>query len=201
MSQAAANQLPLATAADFFADGEGYDPDRALERAIGAASPSSDAARHLATFVAQHRGHPVLAGADTAHELAALTAAAFAAESIDQRAVAMLRAHLEQLRGNEAHLAASFADAPLLAEIAPWSRQLGRLARAALAGLDALAGGAPGDAFATLRDETRAADHLVAATRLPHALQPFVAGAGETVDRFAALFAAIESRLEADRRS
>ncbi|MBY0273894.1 beta-N-acetylglucosaminidase domain-containing protein [Candidatus Binatia bacterium] len=200
MSQAAANQIPLATAAEFLSDGERYDPERALERAIEAASPSPGAARHLATFVAQHRGHPVLAGSDTAQELAALTTAAFAADDLDPQRVAALRFHLEQLRDNEAHLTAAFTDAPLLAEIAPWSRQMGRLARAALAGLDVLAGDASRDGFVSLRDESRAADHLVAATRLPGALQPFVAGAGETVDRFAELFAAIESRLEPARR-
>lgn len=200
MSQAAANHIPLATAADFFADGASYDPERALERALAAVSPSPDAATHLATFVAQHRGHPVLAGGDTAHELAARIGT-FRSRPEDGAAVAVLRAHLERLVDNEGQLATALADAPLLGEIAPWSHQLARLARAALTGLDALAGAATREAYAALRDETRASDHLVAATRLPHALQPFVAGAGETVDRFAELFAVVEERLDQRRRS
>ena len=197
MSQATANRIPLATAAEFFAAPDRYDPERALARAVEAASPDARAAAALATFVAQHRGHPVLAGDDTAHELAAHTNAAFADGALDPAALASLRAHLVELRDNEDELAAALAEAPLLAEIAPWSRQLGRLARAALAGLDALAGTAARDEFVAHRDEARGGDHLVAATRLPQALQPFVAGAGETVDRFAALFAAIDARLGA----
>lgn len=197
MSQATANRIPLATAAEFLAAADRYDPERALARAVEAASPDARAAAALATFVAQHRGHPVLAGDDTAHELAARTAAAFADGVPDPTALASLRAHLVELRDNEDELAAALADSPLLTEIAPWSRQLGRLARAALAGLDALAGTATRDEFGARRDDTRGREHLVAATRLPQALQPFVAGAGETVDRFAVLFAAIEARLDA----
>jgi hyaluronoglucosaminidase len=196
MSQAAANQVPLAAAADFFVDAGGYDPERALVRAIDAVAPSPAAVEHLATFVAQHRGHPVLAGRDTAHELAQRTAVAFATHD-DGADRAALRAHLEQLRDNEQQLAMALADSPLLAEIVPWSRQLGRLARAGLAGLDALSDRERRTDFAALRDEVRSGDHLVAATRLPQALQPFVAGAGETVDRFAELFAAIDACLDA----
>lgn len=197
MSQASANRIPLATAAEFLADPERYDPEAALARAIEAASPSADGAARLAAFVAVHRGHPVLAGGDTAHDLAARTVATFAGGAIDEAALEGLRAHLGELRDNEDRLAAAFAGSPLLAEIAPWSRQLGRLARAGLAGLDALVGTASREEFCRRRDEARGGDHLVAATRLPQALQPFVAGAGETVDRFAELFAAIDARLEA----
>jgi hyaluronoglucosaminidase len=196
MSQATANQIPLASAAEFFGDVERYEPDRSLARAIERAAPSPEMAPHLATFVAQHRGHPVLAGRDTAHRLAERTTAAFAARDVDDPAWAALRAHLEELRDNEPHLATALAGSALLAEVAPWSQQLGRLARAGLAGLDALSGRAAPTAFTALRDEARTSDHLVAATRLPQALQPFVAGAGETVDRFAELFAAIERRLD-----
>lgn len=195
MSQAAANRIPLATAAEFLADADRYDAEGALARAVRASSPDDAAAVHLATFVAQHRGHPVLASDDTAHELAARTAATFASSRVDAQALLGLRAHLEDLRANGERLSSVLAGSPLAAEIAPWSDQLGRHARAALAGLDALAGTASRDAFAARRDETRGHDHLVAATRLPQALQPFVAGAGATVDRFAALYAAIDERL------
>jgi hyaluronoglucosaminidase len=193
MSQAVANEIPLATAAEFFADPTGYDPERALERAVAAASPSPEAARALATFVAVHRGHPVLAAHDTARKLAARTAAAFAAD--DRAALASLREHLEDLRDNEVRLTATLAGLPLLAEIEPWSRQLGRLAGAALVGLDALAGAVPVAEYRAAREAARGGDHLVGATRLPPALQPFVAGAGAPVDRFADLFAAIDGGL------
>jgi len=197
MSQAAANRISLATAAEFFVDPERYDPAGALARGIAAVSHSPEAERALATFVAQHRGHPVLAGTDTAHELAGWTAATFAGREPDGAALESLRAHLEELRDNGERLASSLAHTPLLAEIAPWSRRLGQLSHAALAGLDALAGrGSAGD-YVALREESRGRDHLVAATRLPQALQPFVSGGGETVDRFADLFAAIDARLDA----
>ena len=195
MSQAAANEIPLATAAEFLANPDGYDPERALERAVATASPSPEAARALATFVAVHRGHPVLAAHDTAHDLAARTAAAFEEGDGDATAIASLREYLEELRDNEGRLAALLAGAPLLAEIEPWSRQLGRLAQAALAGVDALAGTVAAAEYRAARDAARGGDHLVAATRLPQALQPFAAGAGTPVDRFGDLFAAIDRRL------
>ncbi|MFN8599075.1 MAG: protein O-GlcNAcase [Candidatus Binatia bacterium] len=200
MSQATANRIPLATAAEFLADPDRYDPDGALSRAIAAVSGDGQGAAHLAAFVAQHRGHPVLASGDTAHELAVETAAAFGGNGIDHAALARLRAHLVELSVNDERLAAAFAGSPLLADVAPWSAQLRRLALAGLAGLDALTGAASRDAFVARREDTHGHDRLVAATRLPQALQPFAAGAGETVDRFADLFAAIDARLAASGR-
>lgn len=195
MSQAAANGIPLATAGEFFADPERYDAAGALTRAVTAMSPSPEAESALATFVAQHRGHPVLAGGDTAHELAERTAAAFVGGEPCVGALETLRTYLEGLRDNDGCLAASLAGTPLLAEISPWSRQLTRLSSAALAGLDALAGRGAASDYVVRRDESRGGDHLVAATRLPQALRPFIAGGGATVDRFAELFAAIDARL------
>lgn len=200
MSQAAANRIPLATAAEFFADAESYDPEGALARAIEAECPGGEGAAHLAAFVAQHRGHPVVAGGDTAHELAVRTAGAFGGSATDPAALERLRTHLVELSVNDERLAEALADSPLLAEIAPWSAQLRRLALAGIAGLDALAGVASRDDFVARREDTYGQDRLVAATRLPQALQPFVAGAGETVDRFAELFAAIDARLDAAAR-
>ena len=200
MSQATANRIPLATAAEFLADADRYDPESALARAIVAASADAQGAACLAAFVAQHRGHPVLASGDTAHALAAETVAAFGGNGIDETALGRLRAHLAELSVNDEGLATAFAGSPLLADIAPWSAQLRRLALAGLAGLDALSGAASRDDYVARRADTHGHDRLVAATRLPQALQPFAAGAGETVDRFAALFAEIDARLDASGR-
>jgi hyaluronoglucosaminidase len=198
MSQPCANQIPLATASDFFADLDGYDPDASLRRAVAALVGEGDAATHLEAFVAQHRGHPVLAADATAPELRDHIAAAFAATSRDEaRALLQLREHLDALANNEAQLRRALAGHALLADVEPWSQQLTRLARAALAGVDALRGAAPRGDYEAARDLARRYDHVVASTRLPSPLLPFVAGQGIGVDRFADLFAAIEQRLTA----
>jgi len=185
MSQPSANRIPLATAAEFFADSAGYDPEAALARAVASLTPDADAAVHLASFVAHHRGHPVLAPASTATELASRITAAFASATPDEAAVAALREHLRALADNEEQLRRAFAGDELFAELEPWSRQLTRLARAGLAGLAALHGTSDRAAFEAARESTRPHDEIVAAT----------AGHGDTVDRFAELFAAIDARL------
>ena len=196
MPQAVANRIPLATAAEFFANGARYDPDRALERAVASVVADDAAAAHLGTFVEQQRGHPVLAAAVGADRLHAHTNAAFGDAANDRQALFALRRHLALLEANEEQLQRSLPGHELLDDIAPWSRQLTRLARAALAGLDALECGADPAAYVAARDAARAHDEVVAATSLPQALMPFVAGHGDAVDRFAGLFAAIERRLE-----
>ena len=198
MSQASANRIPLATAGEFFADVAGYDPDASLRRAVAAVAPDAQAAAHLDAFVAQHRGHPVLAADATALELGAHVAAAFGGTSgavPDTAALARLREHLVVLADNEQQLRRTLAGDALFAEIEPWSRQLTRLARAALTGLDALAGASDRASFAAARSLTEPHDQVVAATVLPSSLTPFVAGHGAAVDRFAELFAAIERQL------
>jgi hyaluronoglucosaminidase len=200
MSQPVANRIPLATAAEFFADVAAYDPDAALRRAVAAAAPDAAATPHLQAFVAQHRGHPVLASGATAFELHDHVAAAFAGGRIDADALARLCAYLDALAGNETQLQRTLAGHALLAEIAPWSSQLTRLSRAALAGIAALRGAAPRADYAAALDLARAHEQVVAATVLPSSLLPFAAGQGATVDRFAALFAAIDARLVAGGR-
>jgi hyaluronoglucosaminidase len=190
MSQAAANRIPLATAGDFFADPDRYEPDAALARAVATVVPQADAARELAAFVALHRGHPVLASGDTASTLGAHVAA-FAHD----HDAATLHHHLEELAGNGTRLERALAGDPLWREIEPWCAQLTRQAAAALAGLDALAGRGTRDAYDAGRAALHGHDHVVAATVLPPSLAPFVAGQGETVDRFADLFAILDRRL------
>lgn len=191
MSQATANKIALATAAELFADPEHYEPQAALERAVRSLAPHDDATPVLASFVAHQSGHPVLASADTAHELAARVAA-FARDANEASA---LQQHLEMLAQLDVQLERALGQAPLWCEIEPWSKQLARLASAALVGLDALAGRASRDAYDAARSALHGHDHVVAATVLPFPLQPFAAGQGEPVDRFAELFALIDARL------
>ena len=195
MSQAAANRIPLATAADFFADAASYDAEASLARAVASVAPDRVAAQHLATFVEHHRGHPVLATSVTASELHARVVAAFASASPGHAALESLRDHLATLVANEAHLERTLAGHEILAEIAPWSRQLTRLARAASLGVDALQGRAQRESYEHALQLARRHDEVVAATPLPPGLLPFVAGHGEAVDRFGELFAAIERGL------
>jgi hypothetical protein len=197
MSQATANRIPLATAAEFFLGGADYDPQAALVRAIALVAGEEEASVHLRTFVEHHCGHPVLAATATADELHRRTSAAFDDRGNDPAAIASLRAYLERLAGNESALRTALGDHALLAEIAPWSRQLTRLARAALLGLAAIASTETEPAYRAAREATRPSDEVVAATVLPPGLAPFVAGQGEAVDRFAELFAAIDRRLVA----
>lgn len=197
MSQAAANWLPLAAAAPFLLHPEAYDPEDALELAIAAVAPEGEARAALAAFVEQHRGHPVLAADQAAPALAARVAAAFAADARDGASLEDLRSHLEALAENEAALRRALGDREIFRAIAPWSEQLTRLARAALLGLDALAGAGSVASYEEARSAAQAGTCVVAATVLPEALLPFSVGQGEVVDRFAALFAAIDRRLAA----
>ncbi len=199
MSQAAANWLPLAAAAPFFLQPEAYDPDDAMERAIAAVAPDDEARAALALFVEQHRGHPVLAADQTARALAARVAEAFADDARDEASLEDLRRYLESLAENEAVLRRALRGREILPAIAPWSEQLTRLARAALRGLDALDGVGSVASYEDARCAAQAGTCVVAATVLPSALLPFVAGQGEVVDRFAALFAGIDRRLAARR--
>lgn len=197
MSQPAAGLVAVATAAEYFADPVGYDPDAAWERAIE--DVGGDGAPALRLFAAQHRGHPVLEGATEAEELAAHIAAAFAGDG-DGGARAALRAYLEALAANHAALQATIDAAALLADVAPWSEKLERLARAGLAGLDALDGAGSADAYRTARDQARQGPWSVAATLSNSGLAALSGGViNPPVDRFADLFVAIDERLPAAR--
>lgn len=194
MGQAAANRVPLATVGDFLADPARYDPAASLERAVLAATPDAAAAAALRRFVDNHCGHPVLDAAGPAPDLGRLVAAAFGPRP-ERAARDELRSYLLALAENEDELRTALEGAPLLAEIAPWSAQLTRLARAALYGLEAV--GDPGrrDKFAAAVEVARRYDEIVAATVLPSPLEPLSHGHGAGVDRFAELFAAIATQL------
>ena len=194
MSQPLAGQIALATAAEYLADPPGYDPEGAWQRAIGDVGGPGAAALEL--FAAQHRGHPVLAGADEAIELGRRIAAAFPAGGTDPAGVEELRAYLAELAANRAALQATIDDPQLLAEIEPWSRKLTDLATAALAGLAALAGRADAVTYRDARDAAARQAPAVAATISNSALAVLSGGVvNPPVDRFGELFVAIDERL------
>ncbi|HEY8518148.1 MAG TPA: beta-N-acetylglucosaminidase domain-containing protein [Candidatus Binatia bacterium] len=195
MGQARAGLVTVATAARYMADPAGYDAEAAWREALR--DVGGDAADALQLFAEQHRGHPVLDGADEAIELGARIAAAFGSAE-DDGALAELRAYLEALRGNEAELMAGLDDERLRSEIAPWSAKLTKLADAALTGLDALAGLASAESYAAKRDAARAETQAVAETVSSDGLATLSGGhVNPPVDRFAELFAAIDARLGA----
>ncbi|MBY0276280.1 beta-N-acetylglucosaminidase domain-containing protein [Candidatus Binatia bacterium] len=194
MSQPIAGLIAVATAAEYFADPASYDPETAWHRAIGDVGGAG--AEALELFAAQHRGHPVLAGADEATELGERIAAAFAGAGTDDDGIAKLRAYLERLAENRAALQATIDDPQLLAEIRPWSDKLTELAAAGLAGLDALAGRADAATFRSARVAATTPGPLVAATLSNSGLATLSGGVvNPPVDRFADLFAAIDARL------
>lgn len=193
MTQPAAGLIAVATAARYFADPAGYDPESAWSEAIAAVGGRGADALRL--FAEQHRGHPVLAGATEAEELGRRIDAALGAGGSDD-ALPALRTYLEALAANQADLVATVDDAQLLAEIAPWSAKLTALAGAALLGLDALDGAASAGAYRAARDQARSAPQLVAATISNSGLAALGGGAvNPPVDRFGDLFAAIDARL------
>ena len=196
MTQPAAGLIAVATAAAYFADPAGYDPERAWSAAI--ADVGGRGADALRLFAEQHRGHPVLAGANEAEELGRRIDAAFdGGDAAD--ALGSLRTYLEALQANQADLAATVDDAQLLAEIEPWSAKLTQLAHAGLLGLDALDGAAAVGDYRAARDAARTQPWLVAATISNSGLAALAGGTiNPPVDRFADLFAALDARLAAE---
>ncbi len=196
MSQPTAGLIPLATAARYFAAPEAYDPEAAWSEAIAAVG--GDGADALRLFAEQHRGHPVLAGADEAVELGRRIAVAFPGGASSAAGLDELRALLEALAANEEELRASIDDPALLAEIAPWSRKLTALSRAGLAGLAALAGTGSAAEYRALRDAALAEPWAVAATISSDGLAALSGGVvNPPVDRFADLFRLLDERLAA----
>ena len=196
MSQPVAGLIAVATGADYLRDPAGYDPERSWRQAIADVAGRGAAALEL--FAAQHRGHPVLAGAGEAEELGVRIAAAFPAGGTDAEEVSELRLLLERLAANGDELRGTIDDPALLAEIAPWSDKLTLLARAALAGLDALAGAGSAEAYRGLRTAALASPVAVAETRSNSGLA-FLSGGvvNPPVDRFGDLFGALDARLGA----
>src|SRR5262249_48390003 len=138
--------------------------------------------------------HPVLAGATEAVELGQLIESTFAGGTPADTSA--LRRYLELLAANRDDLQRTLDDAPMLAEIDPWSRKLTLLARAALRGLDALNGTGSATDYQSEKADALASGHeLVAADQFPGGLEALVGGEVHSVDRFGDLFAAIDRRL------
>lgn len=197
MSQPTAGLIPLATAARYLSAPAAYDPEEAWSEAIAAVGGEGAAALRL--FAEQHRGHPVLAGADEAVELGRRIAAAFPAGGAPSAAgLDELRALLEALAANEEELRAHLDDPALLAEIAPWSRKLTALSRAGLAGLAALAGTGSAADYRALREAALTEPWAVAATISNEGLAALSGGVvNPPVDRFADLFRLLDELLAA----
>lgn len=195
MSQPIAGLIAVATAAEYFADPATYDAEAAWRRALTDVGGVAGTAA-LELFAAQHRGHPVLAGADEASELGRRIAAAFPGADSDPARLAELRTLLGELAANRQELLATIDDTALLAEIAPWSEKLTALAAAGLEGLDALAGTGDAARYRAARDAASSQPLAVAQTLSNSGLAVLSGGVvNPPVDRFADLFAAIDARL------
>jgi hyaluronoglucosaminidase len=132
MLQAHASQVPLATAADFLAAPEAYDPEGSWSRAIAAVGRSRAPA--LGALAAACADGPLLSP-DRLEAHTLVTALAATAGSADwPDAVGALRDHLGAVQRAGRAWADAGAD-PLAAELDPW---LGAAAKEADAGLAAL---------------------------------------------------------------
>jgi hyaluronoglucosaminidase len=190
MTQPAATLVAVATGADYLRDPRGYDPEASWRAAI--ADVGGADAEVLGRFVALHRGHPFLEGAIEAPELGARIAAAFGA-SAGEGDRAALRGMLEDIALLEADVAA-MRDLALATDVAPWAAKATMLARASLAGLDAVAGAGSEGNYRALRAEAERRPQLVARDTVAPAVEA-ITGPGNEVDRFGDLFAAIDAEL------
>jgi len=191
MTQPTAGLVAVATGADYLRDPAHYDPEASFARAV--ADVGGAAAEPFARFADLHRGHPLLDGAIEAPDLARRIEESFGAGGSPEGR-ARLRAHLESLAAVEADLQ-RVAEPALVAEIEPWLEKTTALSRAALLGLDALDGRAPVEDWQAARDRAAALRVDVAADRVSDAFAAFNATTAKNTDRFADLFAAIETGL------
>jgi hypothetical protein len=120
MTQAHASLVALGTAAAYFRDPQGYEPETAWQATLAELDPSGG----LAILAAQTRSSPL--DLDDAHVLAAAVdrVAASHAASSWQGDVETLLAEITHQRGAPATIAAHLGGTPLGDEIAPWVAEL-----------------------------------------------------------------------------
>ena len=143
MLQPEASKIALWTAGRFFADGEAYDPDRALDEALEVVAGSRAGGRVLARLADQFRSHPFIGDEAESRALTERAEAFFATRSeADEQA---LRALLQSFVAIEADLAREVENPRLVAELGEPARKLSLYGTAGLLGLDALAAQARGE--------------------------------------------------------
>jgi hyaluronoglucosaminidase len=133
MTQARASQLPLATAMDFLADPDAYDPERSWERAI--ADVGGDRAASLGALARACADSPIATPGtlDLARRVAALGEQLAGADWVP--AAVELRAELAAARAVADAFPATATGDDLAVEIAPWAAAARTEADAGIAAL------------------------------------------------------------------
>jgi hyaluronoglucosaminidase len=135
MLQPEASKIALWTAGRLFAEGEAYDPDRALAEALELVGGGETAA--LATLADQFQSHPLVGGRPESARLAALAGEFFSNRTDEARR--SLRELFESFARNREELDAQIANRSLLAELNAASEKLSTLGQAGLLALDLIA--------------------------------------------------------------
>jgi hyaluronoglucosaminidase len=143
MLQPEASKIALWTAGRFFAEGEAYDPDAALDEALEVVAGSRSGARVLSLLADQFRSHPFIGNEPESPALTARAEAFFRSRSdADEQA---LRTLLQSFVTIEDDLARELDNARLVAELGGPAHKLSLYGTAGLLGLDALAAQARGE--------------------------------------------------------
>jgi hypothetical protein len=200
MLQPEASKIALWTAGRFFAEGDGYDPDAALDEALEVVAGDRTGARVLARLAEQFHSHPLIGDEPESPILADRAAAFFAAPSGDSEQA--LRALLQSYADTVDDLARDVPNQRLVAELAEPANKLSLLGRAGLLALDLLdqrARGEPVDdsALRTALASADASPWLVGAnTPIAPGLDLFLAGRPAVpADVFGAFFARVFAEL------
>jgi hyaluronoglucosaminidase len=180
MLQPEASKIALWTAGRFFAEGEAYDPEAALDEALEVVAGSQAGARVLALLADQFRSHPFIGDQPESTALTARAEAFFRTRSqADEQA---LRALLQAFVTVEDDLARELENPRLVVELGEPAHKLSLYGTAGLLGLDALAAqarGEPADVepLRALLAEAAAIPWLVGAnTRFGPPLDDFLGG-------------------------
>lgn len=200
MLQPEASKIALWTAGRFFAEGDAYDPDAALDEALEVVAGDRTGARVLARLADQFRSHPLIGNERESPALADRAAAFFTAPS--EQSEQALRTLLQSYADTADDLARDVRNQRLVAELAEPARKLALLGTAALLALDLLDQRARGEPVddAALRTMLTSADGIPwlvgANTPIGPNLDLFLAGhTAVQADVFGAFFARVFTEL------
>jgi hyaluronoglucosaminidase len=204
MLQPEASKIALWTAGRFFADGEAYDPEAALQEAFTEVAGSASGGAVVARLAEQFRSHPLIGNQAESPELAERATAFFATRSAQSEE--MLRDLFRSFATMADDLEREVPNVRLVAELHEPAHKLALLGEAGLVGLDLLdqsARGEPVDtsALQALLDAADALPWLVGAnTPILPGLDQLLAGRPAVhADVFGDFFTHLSAELDSER--